>query len=78
MSASQPQSENFAFLAVHDPELVRLGAGAERFFAHDPDVSLMRLRQLGEQPRASQLFHTLRQVGNPAAAAKEKKPTKRR
>ena len=46
---SAPRSENFAFLAVHDPELARLGADAERFFARDPDVSLVRLRQLGEQ-----------------------------
>jgi type I restriction enzyme R subunit len=44
-----PPSPNFAFLAVHDPELTRLGADAERFFARDPDVSLVRLRQLGER-----------------------------
>jgi type I restriction enzyme R subunit len=94
------RSDNFAFLAAHDPELDRLGADAERFFARDPDVSVVRLRQLGEQlaqraaarggvptspkekqyellcrledrgqlpAQASQLFHTLRQVGNTAA-----------
>jgi type I restriction enzyme R subunit len=49
VSAPQPRSDNFGFLAAHDPELVRLGADAERFFALDPDVSLVRLRQLGEQ-----------------------------
>ncbi|MEO5731974.1 MAG: hypothetical protein ABI134_10535, partial [Byssovorax sp.] len=43
-----PRSENFAFLAVHEPDMERLGSDAERFFAHDPDVSLVRLRQLGE------------------------------
>jgi type I restriction enzyme R subunit len=42
-------SPNFAFLAVHDAQLVRLGADAERFFPQDPDVSLIRLRQYGER-----------------------------
>jgi type I restriction enzyme R subunit len=41
-------SHNFGFLAAHDPELVRLGADAERFFAQDPDVTILRLRQIGE------------------------------
>jgi type I restriction enzyme R subunit len=53
-----PRSDNFAFLAVHDLKLARLGADAERFFARDPDVSLVRLRQLGEhlaQRAAAQL-----------------------
>lgn len=46
MTASR--SANFAFLAVHDPELDGLGADAERFFALDPDISVVRLRQFGE------------------------------
>ena len=41
-------SRNFAFLAVHDPQLVRLGALAERYFADDPSTSLIKLRQFGE------------------------------
>ena len=39
---------NFGFLASHDPAMARLGADAERFFAQDPDVAILRLRQLGE------------------------------
>ncbi|MCK6548444.1 type I restriction-modification system endonuclease [Myxococcota bacterium] len=45
MSAPSP---NFGFLASHGAQLAKLGADAERFFATDPDVSLIRLRQLGE------------------------------
>ncbi|MFS8067286.1 MAG: type I restriction-modification system endonuclease, partial [Byssovorax sp.] len=61
-----PRSENFSFLAVHDPELERLGSDAERFFARDPDVSLVRLRQLGE--RIAQRAAALAGVPIPARA----------
>lgn len=41
-------SLNFSFLAVHDPQLVRLGALAERYFTDDPNTCLIKLRQYGE------------------------------
>lgn len=41
-------SLNFAFLAVHDPQLVRLGALAEQYFASDPNTCLIKLRQFSE------------------------------
>src|ERR1039458_4201172 len=44
----QLTSANFSFLAVHDPQLVRLGALAERYFKDDPTTSLIKLRQYGE------------------------------
>lgn len=43
-----PSSPNFAFLSAHDPQLVRLGALAERYFTEDPSTSLIKLRQFGE------------------------------
>jgi len=43
-----PSSANFAFLAVHDPLLVALGAQAERYFAEDPSTCIIKLRQFGE------------------------------
>jgi type I restriction enzyme, R subunit len=42
------QSPNFAFLAKHDPLLVRYAAQAERYFAGDPNTCLFKLRQFGE------------------------------
>lgn len=42
------QSSNFGFLAVHDVQLVRLGALAERYFHDDPNTCLIKLRQFGE------------------------------
>lgn len=39
---------NFGFLEVHDAQLVRLGMLAERYFADDPNTSLLKLRQLTE------------------------------
>lgn len=39
---------NFAHLAAHDAQLVRLGMLAERYFADDPNTTLMKLRQLAE------------------------------
>ncbi len=35
------QSENFGFLSAHDPQLVRLGALAERYFEDDPNTCLI-------------------------------------
>jgi type I restriction enzyme R subunit len=46
--SSAPASPNFAFLRVHDPQLVRLGALAEKYFADDPNTCLIKLRQFGE------------------------------
>lgn len=42
------KSPNFAFLAVHESQLVRLGTLAEQYFAPDPVTCLMKLRQFGE------------------------------
>jgi type I restriction enzyme R subunit len=41
-------SSNFDFLKAHDPQLVRLGALAERYFHDDPNTSVIKLRQFGE------------------------------
>jgi type I restriction enzyme R subunit len=38
---SAPQiTSNFAHLAQHDEQLVRLGVLAERYFAEDPNTSI--------------------------------------
>jgi type I restriction enzyme R subunit len=39
---------NFAQLAEHDEQLLRLGLLAERYFPEDPNTSLLKLRQLTE------------------------------
>ncbi len=39
---------NFGFLAGHGPVFVELAASAERAFSHDPNTTLIKLRQLGE------------------------------
>ncbi|SRR5579883_998336 len=41
-------SPNFGFLATHDPQLVQLGALAEKYFSEDPNTCLIKLRQFGE------------------------------
>jgi hypothetical protein len=41
-------SPNFAFLGVHDPQLVKIGTLAERYFQDDPVTCLIKLRQFGE------------------------------
>lgn len=41
-------ASNFGFLRSHDEQLVRLGMLAERYFAEDPNTSLLKLRQFGE------------------------------
>jgi type I restriction enzyme R subunit len=45
---SSNPSENFAFLAEHDPLFVELAGTAERAFSSDPNTTLIKLRQLGE------------------------------
>jgi type I restriction enzyme R subunit len=37
------QTSNFAFLSVHDAQLVQLGALAERYFRDDPDTAIFKL-----------------------------------
>jgi type I restriction enzyme R subunit len=39
---------NFGFLGDHEPQLVRLGQLAERYFPEDPNTCLLKLRQLAE------------------------------
>jgi type I restriction enzyme R subunit len=41
-------SANFEFLAVHTPQLTRLGGLAERYFKDDPNTCLIKLRQFCE------------------------------
>lgn len=41
-------SNNFEFLSVHDIQLVRLGALAERYFRDDPATAIFKLRQFAE------------------------------
>ena len=42
------KTANFAFLAVHDFNLPKLGGLAERYFREDPPTCLIKLRQLAE------------------------------
>lgn len=42
------ETANFGFLAKHDVQLMRLGALAERYFADDPNTSLIKVRQFAE------------------------------
>ncbi|MCD2449842.1 DUF4145 domain-containing protein [Methylicorpusculum oleiharenae] len=39
---------NFAFLQEHDPLFFQLATSAEHAFASDPNITLIKLRQLGE------------------------------
>jgi type I restriction enzyme R subunit len=41
-------TENFGFLGDHDPDLVKIGALAERYFRDDPPTALIKLRQFAE------------------------------
>lgn len=41
-------SQNFAFLAEHDPIFLQLASSAERNFTTDPNTTLVKVRQLGE------------------------------
>lgn len=40
--------QNFVFLRAHEPQLDRLGALAERYFADDPETCLIKHRQFAE------------------------------
>jgi type I restriction enzyme R subunit len=42
------ESANFAFLAEHDPLLLRLCISAERNYHDDPNTTVIKLRQFGE------------------------------
>lgn len=46
-SLGHPQT-NFAFLAEHDEQLVRLGMLAEKYFSSDPNTSILKIRQFSE------------------------------
>jgi type I restriction enzyme R subunit len=41
-------ASNFAFLSVHDAQLVQLAALAERYFRDDPGTTIFKLRQFAE------------------------------
>jgi type I restriction enzyme R subunit len=41
-------TSNFAFLSGHDPQLMPLGALAERYFRDDPGTAIIKLRQFAE------------------------------
>lgn len=41
-------SPNFAFLEIHDTQLVKIGTLAEKYFQDDPVTCLIKLRQFGE------------------------------
>jgi type I restriction enzyme R subunit len=48
MQTDQPPQTNFGHLEIHEPQLVRLGMLAERYFAEDPNTCLLKLRQFAE------------------------------
>lgn len=48
MQNHSPISPNFSHLQAVDEQLVRLGALAEKYFADDPNTSLIKMRQFGE------------------------------
>lgn len=41
-------SPNFAYLRLHDAQLVKIGTLAEKYFKDDPVTCLIKLRQFGE------------------------------
>jgi len=45
---AKPSSGNFAFLAEHEPLLLRLCVSAERNYHDDPNTTVIKLRQFGE------------------------------
>jgi type I restriction enzyme, R subunit len=48
MSLPNLLSTNFSHLQEHDEQLLRLGMLAEKYFAEDPNTSLLKLRQFAE------------------------------
>jgi type I restriction enzyme R subunit len=48
MRTEQISRTNFGHLEIHEPQLVRLGMLAERYFAEDPNTCLLKLRQFAE------------------------------
>lgn len=42
------KSANFTFLEEHDPLFYKIASSAERYFSSDPNITLIKLRQLGE------------------------------
>jgi type I restriction enzyme R subunit len=48
LNTNPANSINFAFLAEHDPLFLQLATSAELAFTHDPNTTLIKLRQLGE------------------------------
>jgi type I restriction enzyme, R subunit len=48
MSLPSPLPTNFYHLQEHDEQLLRLGMLAEKYFAEDPNTSLLKLRQFAE------------------------------
>lgn len=47
-NSNSPPSSNFWMLASYEPELAKLGAKAEKYFAEDPNTCLIKIRQFGE------------------------------
>lgn len=48
MKSQNQSSANFSHLQAYDEQLVLLGALAEKYFADDPNTSLIKMRQFGE------------------------------
>ena len=48
MALTSQSPTNFAHLQACDEQLVILGALAERYYADDPNTSLIKMRQFGE------------------------------
>lgn len=48
MPLPSPLPTNFSHLQEHDEQLLRLGMLAEKYFADDPNTSLLKLRQFAE------------------------------
>ncbi|MBK9926304.1 MAG: type I restriction-modification system endonuclease [Anaerolineales bacterium] len=48
MKSQNQSSANFSHLQAYDEQLVLLGALAEKYFADDPNTSLIKIRQFGE------------------------------
>jgi type I restriction enzyme R subunit len=59
MAQSSQPATNFLHLQACDDQLVRLGALAEKYFADDPNTSLIKMRQFGELLAQ----HTAAQIG---------------